>query len=53
MEPIIQELRSAHTNEWFQNLTKRFDPTVENLEFFTQSSGAIPAPASAPKPASK
>jgi peptidyl-prolyl cis-trans isomerase C len=53
MEPIIQELRSAHTNEWFKDLTKRFDPTVENMEFFTQSSGAIPTPAGPPKPASK
>jgi parvulin-like peptidyl-prolyl isomerase len=47
--PISQEIRQAHVTEWFQNLTKRFDPTVESVEFFAQPSKALP-PQPAPKP---
>ena len=42
LDPITQELRQAHVTEWFQNLTKRFEPTVESVEFFTQPSSALP-----------
>jgi parvulin-like peptidyl-prolyl isomerase len=49
LDPISQEIRQAHVTEWFQNLTKRFEPTVENVEFFTQPSNAL-APQPAPKP---
>jgi len=35
-EPIIQEIRQNHLNEFMTNLTKRFDPTIENQQFFTQ-----------------
>jgi hypothetical protein len=52
MEPISQEIRQAHVTEWFQNLTKRFEPTVESVEFFTQPSNALP-PQPAPKPPAK
>jgi parvulin-like peptidyl-prolyl isomerase len=49
MGPISQEIRQAHMTEWFQNLTKRFEPTVEKVEFFSQPSKA-PLPQPAPKP---
>ena len=49
LDPISQEIRQAHVTEWFQNLTKRFEPTVESVEFFTQPSKALP-PQLAPKP---
>jgi hypothetical protein len=35
-EPIIQEIRQNHLNDFITNLTKRFDPTVENQLFFLQ-----------------
>jgi foldase protein PrsA len=49
LDPISQEIRQAHVTEWFQNLTKRFEPTVQSVEFFTQPSKALP-PQPAPKP---
>jgi parvulin-like peptidyl-prolyl isomerase len=39
-EPIMQELRQAHLQQWFQDLNKRYEIKVENLQFFTQSAGA-------------
>jgi peptidyl-prolyl cis-trans isomerase C len=52
MEPISHEIRQAHVTEWFQSLTKRFEPTVESMEFFAQPSKALP-PQPAPKPPAK
>jgi len=52
LDPISQEIRQAHVSEWFQNLTKRFEPTVESVEFFTQPSKPLPAQL-APKPPAK
>ena len=49
LDPISQEIRQAHVTEWFQNLTKRFEPTVQSVEFFTQPAKALP-PQPAPKP---
>jgi peptidyl-prolyl cis-trans isomerase C len=49
LDPISREIRQAHVTEWFQNLTKRFEPTVESVEFFTQTSKPLPAQP-APKP---
>jgi peptidyl-prolyl cis-trans isomerase C len=49
LDPISQEIRQAHVTEWFRNLTKRFEPTVESVEFFTQPSKPLPAQP-APKP---
>jgi peptidyl-prolyl cis-trans isomerase C len=49
---ISQELRQAHPTEWFQSLTKRFEPTVESMEFFAQPSKALP-PQPAPKPSAR
>jgi parvulin-like peptidyl-prolyl isomerase len=43
-EPIRQELRQAHVNEWFQEIRKKFEPTVIKPEFFAQPSQAgLPA----------
>lgn len=41
--PIIQELRSAHLNEWFANINTRFTPQVQAPEFFRQTSPPPPA----------
>jgi len=49
LDPISREIRQAHVTEWFQNLTKRFEPTVESVEFFTQPAKPVP-PEAAPKP---
>jgi parvulin-like peptidyl-prolyl isomerase len=35
-EPIRQELRQAHVNEWFAAIRDRFIIKVENAQFFTQ-----------------
>jgi hypothetical protein len=35
-ESIIQEIRQNHLNDFMTNLTKRFDPTIENQLFFLQ-----------------
>ena len=52
--PISQEIRQAHLNEWLSEVSKRFDPTVENVQFFTQPKVAVPLPgAPAPAPAAK
>ncbi len=52
-EPIRQELRQAHVNEWFAAIRDRFALTVENVQFFSQPKqgqpGAPPAPAANPK----
>ena len=41
-EPIRQEIRQAHVNEWFAAIRDRFVLKVENPRFFTQP--APPAP---------
>jgi len=52
-EPIRQEIRQAHVNEWFTKIRDRFTLKVENPQFFTQPSqaprGPAPAPAAPPK----
>jgi parvulin-like peptidyl-prolyl cis-trans isomerase-like protein len=35
-EPIIQEIRQSHLNDFMNNLTKRFEPAIENQQFFDQ-----------------
>jgi parvulin-like peptidyl-prolyl isomerase len=42
-EDVIQEMKTQHINEWMQDLTKRFEPTVENPKFFTPAN-ASPLP---------
>jgi peptidyl-prolyl cis-trans isomerase C len=52
--PISQEIRQAHLNEWLSEVSKRFDPTVQNVQFFTQPKLAVPVPGlPAPAPAAK
>jgi len=51
---ISEEIRQAHLNEWLSGVSKRFDPTVENVQFFTQPKLAVPVPATpSPVPAAK
>ena len=51
---ISQEIRQAHLNEWLSEVSKRFDPTVENVQFFTQPKLGVPVPGTpAPAPAAK
>ena len=33
-EDVIQELKKQHINEWMQDLTKRFEPLIEDQKFF-------------------
>jgi len=49
---ISEELRQAHLNDWLKEVGKRFEPTVENMQFFTQPKMPLPgAPAPMPTPA--
>jgi peptidyl-prolyl cis-trans isomerase C len=44
---IGDEIRQAHLNEWLSGVSKRFDPAVENMQFFTQpqlAPSGTPAP---------
>jgi hypothetical protein len=49
-EPIVQEMRENHLKDWLTDLGKRFTPTVQNPQFFSQPqlylqpAGAAPAP---------
>ena len=33
-EDVIQEIKKQHINEWMQDLTKRFEPVIEDQTFF-------------------
>jgi len=39
---ISEEIRGAHLNQWLADVSKRFDPTVKSVEFFTQPKLALP-----------
>jgi hypothetical protein len=39
---ISEEIRGAHLNQWLADLSKRFEPTVKSVEFFTQPKLALP-----------
>jgi hypothetical protein len=39
---ISEEIRGAHLNQWMADMNKRFEPTVKNVEFFTQPKIALP-----------
>jgi parvulin-like peptidyl-prolyl isomerase len=41
-EPIRQEIRQAHVNEWFAGIRDRFAVTVENVQFFSQPKPVLP-----------
>jgi hypothetical protein len=39
--PITAEIRQNHVNEWFTQLTARFQPTIQNKEFFMHPDRAL------------
>jgi hypothetical protein len=39
---IGEEIRGAHLNQWLAEVSKRFEPAVKNVEFFTQPKLAVP-----------
>ena len=45
MEPIIQEIRQNHLNDYMNGLNKRFQPVVKNPEFFTKPDSFLSPPA--------
>jgi PPIC-type PPIASE domain len=50
--PIGEEIRQVHLRDWLADVGKRFEPTVENVPFFTQPHLPVPG-AAAPAPAAK
>src|SRR6185312_1210367 len=42
---ISEEIRGAHLNQWLAEVSKRFEPTVKSVEFFTQPKLALPGAA--------
>ena len=50
---IGDELRQAHLNEWLTSVGKKFEPQVENVQFFTQTKIPVPAAPAAPAPPAK
>jgi parvulin-like peptidyl-prolyl isomerase len=42
---ISEEIRGAHLNQWLADVSKRFEPTVKSVEFFTQPKLAVPGAA--------
>ena len=58
IEPITEEIRQSHVNQWFSQMTARFQPSIQNQDFFMHPGKAIgvstpAAPAAAtPAPAS-
>ena len=53
---IGEEIRGAHLNQWLADVSKRFEPTVKSVEFFTQPKLALPGtagPGNPPAPPAK
>ena len=53
---ISEEIRGAHLNQWLADVSKRFEPTVKSVEFFTQPKLAVPGaagPGNPPAPPAK
>ncbi len=49
-EPVIQEVKNQHMNEWMQSTSKRFEPAVENPKFFMPTPRISPGmPVAPPK----
>ncbi len=48
---IGDEIRQNHLNEWLTSVGKKFEPAVENVQFFTQ--GKLPPTPAAPAPPAK
>jgi PPIC-type PPIASE domain len=40
---IGEEIRGAHLNQWLADVSKRFEPTVKSVEFFTQPKLSLPS----------
>ena len=49
-EPIVQEMRQSHLNDWLKSLNSRFTPVVQKPEFFVQPQLYLEPAAPAPKP---
>lgn len=47
---IGDELRQSHLNEWLGSVGKKFEPQVENVQFFTQTKIPVPGAPAAPPP---
>ena len=45
MEPIIQEIRQSHLNDYMNALNKRFQPVVKNPDFFVNPNPFLSPPA--------
>ena len=48
-DPIIQEIRQNHLNEWFSAINKRFEPVVKDPEFFMRPDSIFGPPPAAKK----
>jgi peptidyl-prolyl cis-trans isomerase C len=44
LEPIVQEIRQTHLNDYMNGLNKRFAPAVKNSEFFMKPDSFLSAP---------
>jgi parvulin-like peptidyl-prolyl isomerase len=47
-EPILQEIRQEHVNQWFAAIRTRFTGAVENPQFFARPVPIVPAPVPVP-----
>jgi len=45
---IGDEIRQTHLNEWLTTVGKKFEPEVENVQFFTQTKIPVPPAPAAP-----
>jgi peptidyl-prolyl cis-trans isomerase C len=44
LDPISQQIRQNHLSEWLNGLSKRFEPSIENAEFFRRPGDFLAAP---------
>ncbi len=45
---IVSEVKKQHLNDWFAGVMSRFEPKVENMQFFAQPGKVVPLPQAAP-----
>jgi foldase protein PrsA len=50
---IGDEIRQNHLNDWLSSVGKKFEPQVENVQFFTQTKMPVPGAPAAPAPPAK
>jgi len=48
IEPITEEIRQNHVNEWFAQMTARFQPSIQNQEFFLHPERVVGLPSASP-----